>query len=416
MLASNSDLQKAIELRRMKRLATGLLIAVALIYVMALLLERQYNWLGFVRAFSEAAMVGALADWFAVTALFRHPLGLPIPHTAIIPRRKDSLGESVGRFVQENFLAPEVLISRLRTTRSVERVATLLSRDDVSVLVARQVAALVSGALDVVNDGEVQLLVERSVTAQLRKLKPAPLLGRGLAAVLKGERLHELVLEIMRASAHLLEENKAEIRAKISRETPWWIPAAVDAAIADRIFVALDTTIQEIHADPQHPFYARFETVLAAFIERLQHDPVTIERGEALKQELLASKVVQDFSVSLWLDIKAFLKEQSTRPESALQVAIQRSVRRFGELLRTDPALSEKMQDWIERIVVYLSREYRGQFVQLVSYTVSRWDAASTAQKIELQVGKDLQYIRINGTIVGGLAGLVIYTVSLLVR
>jgi len=410
------DAVKRDELRRMKRLATGLLAGVACLYVVTFLLEPRFPWLGFVRAFSEAAMIGALADWFAVTALFRHPLGIPIPHTAIIPRRKDSLGESVGRFVQENFLSPEVLVGRLRTMQVVDRVAQLATRDDVSHAAARQVTALISGALDVVNDDEIQQIVERSVSTQIRKLQPAPLLGRTLSVVLRGERMHELVAEIMRLAAHLLNENRDAIRSRISHETPWWVPSAVDKAIADRVFVSVEATIQEISADQNHPFYSRFEAVLATFIERLKTDPATIERGEMLKQELLDSPVVRDFSISLWHDLKSFLKEQSNRPDSALQTALQRSVRQFGLLLRTDEALAAKVQGWIEKIVVYLSREYRDQFVQLVSYTVARWDIASTVEKIELQVGRDLQFIRINGTIVGGLAGLVIYTLSLLVR
>ena len=410
------DAVKRAELRRMKRLATGLLAGVACLYLITFLLEPRFPWLGFVRAFSEAAMIGALADWFAVTALFRHPLGIPIPHTAIIPRRKDTLGESVGRFVQENFLSPEVLVGRLRTMQVVDRVAQLATRDDVSQAAARQVTALISGALDVVNDDEIQQIVERSVSIQIRKLQPAPLLGRALGAVLRGERMHELVAEMMRLAAHLLNENRDVVRSRISRETPWWVPSAVDKAIADRIFVSVEATIQEISLDQNHPFYPRFEAVLATFIEQLKTDPATIERGEMLKQELLDSPVVRDFSVSLWQDLKGFLKDKSNRPDSALQTALQRSVRQFGVLLGTDEALAAKVQGWIEKIVVYLSREYRGQFVQLVSYTVERWDIASTVEKIELQVGRDLQFIRINGTIVGGLAGLVIYTLSLVLR
>ena len=407
---------KRTDLRRMRRIATGLLVLVAGIYLIAFLLEPRYAWVGFIRAFAEAAMVGALADWFAVTALFRHPLGLPIPHTAIIARRKDSLGESVGRFVQENFLAPDVLVGRLRSIQAVDRIAQLVSRDDVSQQIARQVAALLSGALDVVNDSEVQALVERSVTVQLDKIRPAPLLGQAMSAVLRGDRQRELVTEVMRLAAHLLAENKETIRERIRRETPWWVPDTIDRAIAERVFIAIDTAIREINADPDHPFYARFEVVLASFIERLQNDPATIERGEVLKQELLSSRVIREFSVSLWFDIKAFLKEQSNRTDSPLQIALQRSIRRFGTLLHEDPALAAKAQGWLEKVVVYLSREYRGQFVQLVAYTVSRWDTASTVDKIELQVGHDLQFIRINGTIVGGLAGLVIYSLSLLLR
>lgn len=411
----SADEQKRRELRRMRRLATGLLGLVAAVFAVSLWLQPRFPALAFVRAFAEAAMVGALADWFAVTALFRHPLGLPIPHTAIIARRKDSLGESVGRFVQENFLAPDVLVGRLRAVQAVERVGQLLSRDAVSSQVARQVSMLIDGALDVVNDREIQDLIERSVAAQIDKVQPSPFLGRLLAAVLKGERLHELVSEVMHLSAQLLEENQDMLRERIQRETPWWMPSAFDRAIAERIFAAINTAIQEINGDPEHPFYTRFEAVLARFIQRLQHDPETIARGEALKQELLSNRFVRDVSASLWLDIKAFLKEQSSRDDSALQLAIARSVRQFGASVTGDPELAQKVQGWVEQLVVYLSREYRGQFAQLVAYTVSRWDTESTVEKLELQVGKDLQYIRINGTIVGGLAGLAIYIFSRLI-
>ncbi len=412
----SNDLAKQAELVRMKWLATGLFILVTVVYFVALLFERHYSWVGFIRAFSEAAMVGALADWFAVTALFRHPLGLPIPHTAIIPRRKDSIGESVGSFVQENFLSPDVLVGRLQSLHVVNHLARLISQPDVSQQIARQIAALLGGALRVVNDDDIQMLIERSLVSQIRKIQPAPLLGRVLRTVLRGERQRELVSEVMRLSAHLLDENKTAIRAKIGRETPWWVPSAVDKQIAERLFNAIETSIHEVSDNPQHPFYSRFEVVMASFIERLQHDQGTIARGEALKQELLQNQIVRDFSVSIWGDLKNFLHDQSIHPGSTLQDALQRSVQQFGERVQEDAALAAKLEQWVERVVVYASQEYRHQFGQLVTYTVNRWDAASTSQKIELQVGKDLQYIRINGTIVGGLAGLVIYAVSLLLR
>jgi uncharacterized membrane-anchored protein YjiN (DUF445 family) len=411
-----TDSTRQTDLYRMKTIATGLLIGVAILFVIALLLERRYPWVGFIRAFAEAAMVGALADWFAVTALFRHPLGLPIPHTAIIPRRKDSIGVSIGRFIEDNFLSEEVLIGRLRAQHVIQRSAGALSQPDVSGQIAKHATTAINNALGVINDADVQALVEHSLVARIQSVQPAPLVGRALAALLAGRRQPELVYELVKVTGNLLEENKEAIRIKIRQETPWWLPRTVDRHIAERLFDTVESTLHAVSVDPNHPFHDRFNTLLYEFIERLQHDSATIARGEALKDELLANPIVREFSASLWLDIKAALLAQSANPNSALYATIERSVRQFGELLLRDDVLADKVNRWIERIVVYTSQEYRHQFGQLIAHTVSRWDAEATSRKIELQIGRDLQFIRINGTIVGGLAGLVIYVVSLLLR
>jgi uncharacterized membrane-anchored protein YjiN (DUF445 family) len=412
-VAARTDATRQSELRRMKLLATGLLVGAALVFVVARLLEQRYAWLGFVRAFAEAAMVGALADWFAVTALFRHPLGLPIPHTAIIPRRKDSIGVSIGRFVEDNFLSEEVLLGRMRALHVVPRVAEALSQPEISGQIARHAATAITNALRVINDADVQSLVERSLVERVRAVHPSPLLGRALALVLAGERRTELAHELVNVVGRLLEENKEAIRLKIRRETPWWLPHSVDRHVAERLFDTIESTLQAVRTDPSHPFHARFDALLSEFIDRLQHDPETIARGEAIKDDLLRNPIVQDFSVSLWQDIKAAILAQSTKEDSALHATIQRAVRQFGDLLLRDEILADKIGRWVERLVVYASQEYRHQFGQLIAHTVSRWDAEATARKIELQIGRDLQFIRINGTIVGGLAGLLIYAFSL---
>jgi uncharacterized membrane-anchored protein YjiN (DUF445 family) len=366
--------------------------------VAALLLERTYPWVGFVRAFAEAAMVGALADWFAVTALFRHPLGLPIPHTAIIPRRKESIGASIGRFVEDNFLSEEVLLGRMRSLHVIQRAAGALSQPEISSQIARHATTAINNALRIMNDVDVQALVERSVVARIRRRQP------------------ELVYELVKIVERLLEENREQIRLKIRQEAPWWLPRAVDQHIAERLFETVGATLQDVSVNPDHPLHNRFNHLLYEFIERLQHDPTTIARGEELKQELLSNPIVQEFSASLWADLKAALIAQSASPNSAIHAAIQRGVHQFGELLLRDDMLAAKIEAWVERVVVYASQEYRHQFGQLIAHTVSRWDPEVTTRKVELQIGRDLQFIRINGTIVGGLAGLVIYSVSLLLR
>ena len=404
------------DLDRMKLLATGLLIGVALLFVGTLLLERRYPWIGFVRAFAEAAMVGALADWFAVTALFRHPLGLPIPHTAIIPRRKDSIGASIGRFVEDNFLSEDVLIGRMRSLHVIQRAGGALRQPEISDQIARYATIALHNSLQIIDDLDLQLLVERSLIARIRSAQPAPLLGRVLSTLLGGRRQPELVHELLKIIERLLDENQETIRVKIRQETPWWLPRAVDRQIAERFFETVKSTLHAVRVDPNHPFHDRLHALLYEFVERLKHDPATIARGEELKQELLDNPIVREFSASLWVDIKATLLAQSANPDSALHTAIERGVRQFGELLLRDELLAGKIDAWVERIVVYASQEYRHQFGQLIAHTVSRWDPEVTAKKIELQIGRDLQFIRINGTVVGGLAGLVIYGVSLLVR
>ncbi len=413
-LRSDTDRQR--DLRRMKRLATGLLVAVTLLFVGALLLERRYPWVGFVRAFAEAAMVGALADWFAVTALFRHPLGLPIPHTAIIPRRKDSIGVSIGRFVEDNFLSEDVLISRMRALHVLQRAAGAIQQPLVSDQIAKHATTAINNVLRVIDDADVQAVIERSVIARIQATQPAPLLGRILAALLAGRRQPELVQELIKVTEHVLEEYKAAIRIKIRQETPWWLPQSVDRHISERLFETVGSTLHAVSVDPNHPFHDRFHALLYEFIERLQHDPATIARGEALKADLLSNPIVREFSASLWAEIKVALAAQSANPESTLHATIEHGVRQFGELLLRDEILADKINGWVERLVIYASQEYRHQFGQLIAVTVSKWDADVTSTKIELQIGRDLQFIRINGTVVGGLAGLVIYCVSLVLR
>jgi len=415
-LPLRSDSTRQLELNRMKLFATGLLVAVALLFVVALLFERRYPWVGFVRAFAEAAMVGALADWFAVTALFRHPLGLPIPHTAIIPRRKDSIGASIGRFVEDNFLSEDVLISRMRALHVLQRAAGAISQPAVSEQIAKHATTAINNALLVVNDDDVQAAIERSLVARIHATQPAPLLGRALSALLAGRRQPELVYELVKIVEHLVEENKAAIRIKIRQETPWWLPESVDRHIAERLFETIESTLHAVSVDPNHPFHDRFHALLYEFIERLQHDPATIARGEALKEELLGNPIIRELSASLWAEIKAALVAQSDHPHSTLQTTIEHSVRQFGELLLHDELLAAKINGWVESLVVYASQEYRHQFGQLIAHTVSKWDADLTSNKIELQIGRDLQFIRINGTVVGGLAGLGLHTFAQLIH
>jgi uncharacterized membrane-anchored protein YjiN (DUF445 family) len=404
---------KEAELRRMKLLASALFWVATLIFVLGSILEDYYPWIGFIRATAEAAMVGAIADWFAVTALFRHPLNLKIPHTAIIPTRKDSIGRSFGHFVKTNFLSGEVISSRLRGMNLTRQVFDWISRAENSRLLADYIAVGLAAVVKVMKDEDVQGLIERNLASRLRSTPIAPLLGKGLSLVMSGNREQELLNGALKLGAHLLRENKTDLMSKISRETPWWLPPTVDRAIYEKIVEATDKVLQEVSNDPKHPLHQKFSEVMDQFVEDLQTSPDVAAREEAWKEELLQQPVVQEFASSLWQDIKTLLLEYDTHPDSDIRQPIQRGLIRFSEAVLENETMVDKINGWLEGGALHLIREYGHEVEQLISQTISNWDAEETSRKIELHVGKDLQFIRINGTLVGGLVGLVIYTISL---
>lgn len=404
--------QKRKQLDAMKLRATGLLVLAAVVFVIAHILEPTHAWAGYVRATAEAAMVGAIADWFAVTALFRHPMGIPIPHTAIVPNRKDKIGRSLGNFVQNNFLSPAIILPKLRAANLAARAADWLAEPEHAREVARHVSAAVTGAVRVLRDEDVQEIIEQSIQNRVRKTQVAPLLGNVLHLVTAENRHQELLDSAMRLTGRLLEENKDALREKIGRETPWWMPTPVDEKIYRKIVAGIEGTLQDVSLHPDHPLRERFNEVVTEFVERLKTSPEMIERGEQMKEELLQHPTVRSYSSSLWSDLKESLLRHSADPESEFHRRIEHAVLSFAHSLHEDPELLEKMNGWAESAALYVVEQYRHEAGNLIASTVQAWDAHDTSRKIELQIGKDLQFIRINGTLVGGLVGLVIYIVS----
>jgi uncharacterized membrane-anchored protein YjiN (DUF445 family) len=408
------EAQRKLRLHSMKRRATGLLVAATVIFVITHLLEPRYTWLGFVRAMAEAAMVGGLADWFAVTALFRHPMGIPIPHTAIVPNRKDRVGRTLGAFVQRNFLTREVIEGRLRTLRIAERLASWIAQPENARTIARQAAVALSAGAQVLKDDDVQELIDHSVQQRLRKTQIAPLAGRLLSVVTENNRHQELLNEAIVLIARAVEDNHDLIRDRVERESPWWVPTAVDRKIYEKIVSAIERTLVEIRDEPEHPLRQRFDAALQQFIERLQTSPETAARAEALKLELLDADAVRRFSGSLWTDAKAALLRFAENPDATAREggSIERALTAFGDAVLSDPRLMQKVDDFVTDIAVFLVARYQDDVADLISHTVQSWDPEVTTQRIELAIGADLQYIRINGTLVGALAGLLIYTLS----
>lgn len=407
------DAQRRVELNRMKAVATSLLGVAFAIFVAASFLEERYVWAGFVRATAEAAMVGALADWFAVTALFRHPLGLKIPHTNIVARRKDQIAFSFGEFVKANFLSPEVIGGRLRSLNVARQAATWLSRPGNSEAITGSVMIGISAVVEVMKDEDVQQLIEQSVASRARKIQLAPLAGNLLDVVVSGQRQQELLNGILKLAAALMEENRPAIERKIGQELPWWLPHhSLTPAIYQKISRALERTLAEVSANPDHPLHGQFEALVDRFVADLKHSPEVMAREEALKEELLRHQVVREFSLALWSGWKRSLQRYRQGGPSSLREPIRQGLARLAEATLEDEALQDKLNRWVEDGALFLSAEYGYEVEQLIAQTIQRWDAQATSEKIELQIGRDLQFIRINGTVVGGLAGLVIYTFS----
>lgn len=403
---------RARRLARMKRNATGLLIGFGVVFIVARLLEHTWPWLGFVRATAEAAVVGGLADWFAVTALFRHPMGLPIPHTAIIPLRKDRIGRSLGRFVQTNFLTREVVEARVGGMRPGERLARWLAEPANSRLMSRHFAAAMSGAAHVLRDEDVRGLIERGLASRARAIQVAPALGNILAILTADGRHQELLDEALRLAARSVAENEQLIRRRIAEESPWWVPELVEDRLHEKIVEGIERTLAEVSRDPAHPLRARFDEALANFIEQLRTSPEAIARAEAMKEEALAHPALREFSASLWADIKDAIARRAATGERPEPDAFERGLVALAETMLSDPRLLDTLDRWIVDSLIYAVDQYRHEVAHLIEHTVAQWDPDVTSQRIELQIGRDLQFIRINGTLVGGLVGLTLYTAS----
>jgi len=398
-------------LERMKLRATGLLVLMGIIFVVARMYEARHPWLGYIRATAEASMVGGIADWFAITALFRHPLGIPIPHTAIIASRKDRIGRSLGNFVQNNFLSPDVLTSKLRAAQISRRAAEWLSVTDNGRKAAQQVASVLRGAGNVVRDDDVHALLDRSVIEPLRQVAIAPVLAKGLQLLTVGDRHQQLLDRIVQGLLRLVAENEELIREKIREETPWWVPKLVDDRIHQKVLGGIERTLFEVGEEPDHPLRRQFDDLLAEWMVQLQESPEVIARAEAIKEQVLDTETTGRLAASLWQELKQILGRQSVAEEGAPS-AVARGLSALASAALEDEALLEKIDGWVIAAVLRVVDQHRGEVGQLIAQTVSSWNPEETSRRIELLVGRDLQFIRINGTLVGGLVGLLIYTAT----
>jgi uncharacterized membrane-anchored protein YjiN (DUF445 family) len=398
----------------MKRRATLLLAGAAVVFVVARWLEARYGfWVGAVRAMAEASLVGGLADWFAVTALFRHPMGIPIPHTAIVPRRKDRVGRTLGQFVQKNFMSRPVVEAKLRSLAVGERLASWLSEPANARLIARQTVGALSAGVQHLDDAAIEPMVERTVADRVRAFRVAPVVARLMEVLTEGDRHQELLEDFIRGAARTVDQNRELIRERIEKESPWWLPEAVDDKIYRKVLGSIERTLAEIEHDPEHPLRKRFDRSVREFMDRLDSSPEMHAKIERWKEELLATETVKRFSSSLLTDSKAAIVRYADRPESLREgSAAERAITAFAPHVKNDPALVEKLNEAIIDVAISVIERYQDDVGEFIALTVASWDPEHTSRRVELAIGRDLQFIRINGTLVGGLAGLALYFLS----
>ena len=402
-------------LRRMRVFATALLAVMAIVYAGTTWLAPPAPYIEAVRSFAEAALVGGLADWFAVTALFRRPLGLPIPHTAIVPARKNEIGRALARFIRDHFLVREAVARRLSRANLAARLAAWLEDGGNAARVSRDLGLGLAWALREDRGGSGEL--RGALGATLRASFDDAPVNRVVATVLEvlatGERADLIIDQLVEFGRAELEKNRVSIRVRIHEQSPWWLPKFVDQEIFDKLVGGLEELLDAIAADPGHPARAEIKARLQALQHAMADDPKLAAKSRLLKDELVTHPAVRRYAFELWQRLRTELAAAFTDESSALALGLEREIGALGARLRADERLSAELDGWLKELLLHVVDNYRDPLSEIVSETIESWDAAATSQRIELNIGTDLQFIRVNGTLVGGLVGLALYFVGL---
>ncbi|SIR92791.1 DUF445 domain-containing protein [Williamsia sterculiae] len=414
----SGDAARRAALRQMKIVATGMLILAAIIYFITRWLEHRdgaavAGWVPYVGAASEAGMVGALADWFAVTALFKHPLGLPIPHTALIRKKKDDIGDQLGDFIDENFLTPSVIEGQVAKLQLPRRISTWLADPVNSPRVNEEAARLIGLFSEMLQDEDVEQFI---MAAMKWAAEPqwGPPAGRVLEQLIEEDRL-DPVIQMLCDRAHDWALNSQDLVDRvIDKDGPSWAPKFVNTLVGDRIYREMVDYTRKVRDHPDHDIRRAMNTFLVQFAWELQNDPATIAKVEEIKNEFIGRDEVNGAASTAWKAGKAVIEEMLNDPHSTLRTTLADAIIQMARRIRDDQPLQDKMNFWTVRVAKHVADNYSQEILAVITDTVRGWDADETSRKIELQVGRDLQFIRINGTVVGSIAGLVIYSLSVL--
>lgn len=404
---------KQARLRRMQRFATSLLCAMLILLLLSAAYQPQFAWLHWVRAFAEAGAVGAAADWFAVVALFRYPLGVPIPHTAIIPKKKDSIGESLGAFVEQNFLTPDNIIKKLQEHNAAKAVAEWLIQPENSHEVAQSVGEFIPGMLSAIEDEDIRHFFDRTVMPQLLELNVSRMAGNILALLTESDRHQVLLDRALQKLEAWLAANRGLITAKFSQASTY-TPVLLDRYIVEKFVGGIIALLHEVTENPRHELRLQFDQAMRELIDELKTSAEYQQKGKALLHDVIEHVRKERYYRSVWNDMKKAIENDLRSEHSLLRQHVASALVLLGKGLLEDRAVQQKLNAWWLSAAHHMVLRYRHQISALITDVVKSWDAEEVSRKVELEIGKDLQYIRINGTLVGGSVGVVLHTLTTL--
>lgn len=402
-------------LRRHRAYATALLVVMGVGYLAALRSGMTGFWMDLFRAGTEAALVGGLADWFAVTALFRRPLGLPIPHTAVIPNSKDRIGQGLGSFLERHFLEPELVAARLRAAGVSRRLGAWLADRRNADLVSDRLAVIGSFVFRSLNDQKLQRLVQMMLRRQVREADFAPALATLLAVLRQNGAHHQLFDYVLSAVRHYISSHENRILEVVEQRSRWWVPRRIDRKVAKEIADGLVSYIDDLK-NRGHEARESLDAAIERLIADLRHDPAHRARINEMRDRLLAAPQVSEYIATLWQGFRGRIEEELGQPDSRLRQALSGVLRSIGSAIAEDPEVQARMDRRVEEAVMTLIVPWRKDIGRFVADVVRSWETGTIVDRVELAVGKDLQYIRVNGTLVGAAVGCAIFTISELIR
>lgn len=409
-----NDEQKKQQLRQYKTLATGLFILMAVVFLSMTILQKQNasHWIGYIRAFSEAAMVGALADWFAVTALFNYPLGLKIPHTNLIENSKEKIGDNLGNFVVDNFLSPQNIRPYIVKLKISVYVAEWLSKDNNQNVLISELSSIIKDIINKLDDESVVNFISNKAEEMTDSIKLNSVIGNGIEYLLDKNDHQKIITNLSSQIKNYILENHELVSERVGKESFFLIPKSIDNKIAEKITKGLSDYFLEVEQNPNHPLRTEITNKILDFSKELKNEPKWETEFDSIKDDFLQSDKIKQYSADIWQSLKSSLIKELSEEDSKLKSYVKKNINEFVFNLQHDEVFQNRIDKWVRLTAYKYILKNTRNFGDLISTTVGNWEGKELSRKLELEVGRDLQFIRINGTLVGGLVGLLIYTIA----
>lgn len=409
----NDELKKQ-QLKRYKNLATGLFILMAVTFIAMTILQKENHshWIGYIRAFSEAAMVGALADWFAVTALFNYPLGLKIPHTNLIENSKEKIGDNLGNFVVDNFLSPQNIRPYIQKLKISVYVGDWLSKDNNQNVLINELSSILKDILNKLDDESVVKFISNKAEEMTDSIKLNSVIGNGIEYLLNKNDHQKIITNLSSQIKNYILDNQQMVSERVGKESFFLIPKSVDNKIAEKITKGLSDYFLEVEENLNHPLRSEITNKIFDFSKELKDEPKWETEFDSIKSDFLQSDKIKQYSSDVWQSLKSSLIKELSEEDSKLKSYVRKNIDEFVSNLQNDEQFQSRIDNWVRLTAYKYILKNTQNFGELISTTVGNWEGKELSRKLELEVGKDLQFIRINGTIVGGLVGLLIYTIA----